>query len=148
MYEVEKILREMNDHQKSFIEKPHIATNGLPVCPFAKKARLEDQILYVIEPFSLSRIVEKVAEWRQSGYRVLTFVDPYKEMPLEQYMDIYREVVSALPGDLEALDSHPLHPFEMNGLHTRRDPYPNIQITHLWDLEESRRKLKNSRYYL
>lgn len=147
MCNVEFILKEMEDYQKSFIEKPHAATNGMPVCPFAKKARLDNDILYVIEPFCLPRMMEKVQEWRGSGYRVLTFVDPDKSLPLDQFMDFYFKFVVEMTDDLDLSESHPEHPFTLNGLRTRCDPYPNIQVTVLKDFSESQQKLRKSRYY-
>lgn len=147
MYNAEIILEEMIEYQKSFVEKPHAATNGMPICPFAKKARLDNDILYVIEPFCLPRMVEKVKEWSNSGYRVLTLIDPNKDMPLDEFMAFYSKFEAEMPKDLDLSDSHPEHPFTTNGLYTRRDPYPNIQVTHLKDFEELQRKLKKTRYY-
>jgi hypothetical protein len=43
----------MVEYMKEFLEKPHWLFPGLPVCPFARKARLENRILYKVHRFSL-----------------------------------------------------------------------------------------------
>ena len=45
---IESTLRWMTE----FVELPHPIFSDLPICPFAKKARLANQILFKIERFS------------------------------------------------------------------------------------------------
>ncbi|MEG4587381.1 hypothetical protein QUA54_19510 [Microcoleus sp. MOSTC5] len=45
---IESTLRWMTE----FVELPHPVFSDLPICPFSKKARLANQILFKIERFS------------------------------------------------------------------------------------------------
>ncbi|HEY9903702.1 MAG TPA: hypothetical protein V6D43_14980 [Candidatus Sericytochromatia bacterium] len=74
----------MVEYMKEFLEKPHWLFPGLPVCPFARKARLENRILYKVHRFSLdadflpdSPVVRMISEFRQEKcYEVLLVVHP------------------------------------------------------------------------
>src|SRR5262249_52207889 len=49
--------------------------------------------------------------------------------------------------NLMALGGHPDDPFNIDGLHTRQEPYPNIQLTRLDIGERAHQSIKNSGYY-
>jgi hypothetical protein len=46
-----------------------------------------------------------------------------------------------------ALGGHPEDPFNIDGLYTRREPYPNIQLIGLDVGERAHQSIKNSGYY-
>jgi hypothetical protein len=49
--------------------------------------------------------------------------------------------------NLMALGAHPVDPFNIDGLYTRREPYPNIQLLRLDVGVRAAENLKNTGYY-
>jgi hypothetical protein len=49
--------------------------------------------------------------------------------------------------NLMAIGLHPDDPFNIDGLHTRREPYPNIQVLRLDVGEWAHESIKHSGYY-
>jgi hypothetical protein len=77
----------MVEYMKEFLEKPHQVFQGLPICPFARKARLENRILYKVHSFSIypdlnpdSPVMEMIRKFCQEDrYEVLLVLHPEKQ---------------------------------------------------------------------
>jgi hypothetical protein len=106
---------------QEFIEQPHDVFGGLPVCPFAKAARLKD----TVHPD------------RAEGVRDLeAFVQRLNE----------RLATSELR-EFQAFEAHPESHFSVGGVYTRRSPYPSFQILSRRLLKNGSDSLLGSSYY-
>ena len=49
-----EVIDTMIKYMREFLEQPHPVFGGLPICPFARKARLDGDILYKVDRFQLN----------------------------------------------------------------------------------------------
>lgn len=152
-----EVIRTMIEHIQTFLEKANPIFSGLPVCPFAKKARLENKILYQVYPFSaqaslntdpaFARLISEFAA--QNRHEVLLIIHPD---PLAITAEQTRQLVKNLAQELSekqlvAFGGHPDDNFNIQGLHTRREPYPNLTIQSEQLVRERSQLLSKTSYY-
>ncbi|MEB3280742.1 MAG: hypothetical protein VKK42_17655 [Lyngbya sp.] len=51
-----EIIQRTIEYMMDFLEQPHPVFGGLPVCPFTRKARLTNQILYKVDDFDVNSV--------------------------------------------------------------------------------------------
>src|SRR6476620_4990311 len=80
---IESTLRWMTE----FVELPHPVFSNLAICPFTKKARLANQILFKIERFSAltefegdSAIMKSIYEFYNSDLEIMVVINPEKNV--------------------------------------------------------------------
>ena len=147
----------MIEYMKEFLEKPHPVFGGLPICPFARKARLDGDILYKVDRFQLdtdlnpdSSVMRMIAEFcQQDRYKVLFVVhpDPQAMTPEEmQHFISYlnRKIATT---DLVAFGGHPSDEFNVQGVRTRQEPYLNFTVQTKQLLTEAADSLSKTNYY-
>jgi hypothetical protein len=146
----EQIIEEMIAYNKNFVEKAHPSFGSLPVCPFAKKARIEERLKYVVGSFCLSRMFEAIDKWRKDDHsQAIIFVDPDKNMCVETLNEFVRDFSINLPFEFNFFVAHPNDETKFHGVETRREPYPNIQVMKVEVLKKSQEQLRHSpRWYL
>jgi hypothetical protein len=145
-----KIVREYTQYIIDFVEQPHPKLGNLPVCPFARKARLENRIQFEVLELTREGILALVPSFKaKPELHMMICIHPRKDGLSSA--EVYRlvEVLNqALPAmNLSALGGHPEDPFNIDGLYTRREPYPNIQLLRLDVGERAHQSIKNSGYY-
>lgn len=129
---------------ENFVEKPHPAFGGLPVCPFAKQARTSGRIRFVVMP--LTEAVLPVAK-THTGEELLIIINPTKDgITAAGVYELAAWLEARLDG-LMCFTGHPDDPFEVAGTRTRMEPYPNVQIVSKAEIARKRAKLRNTRYY-
>jgi hypothetical protein len=143
----EDILQKIISHNINFVEKPHPKFNNLPVCPFAKKARGDNQIQYELCDLNITYMLEQIEAWRSTGKQVLTLVIPNKEMPLSDYLLYFELLKATLPIDLVVFDGHPQSTYSSHSVFTRQEPYPSFQIMTLNEIDKAQQVLNNSDWY-
>lgn len=143
----ELILKEMTDHLINFVEKPHPAFANLPPCPFAKKARLQNKIKFIIFDFT-NGLTEDLSKLLQldPNYEIIWVINPNKNMPVDALYKLIDDINAVNPV-LEAFGGHPEDPYEMAGVKTRQEPYPNFVLQSKEILDKARWKLKHTKYY-
>lgn len=150
-----KILDEIAAYMKAFIEKPCDVFGGLPVCPFAKKARTEGRIDFQVGPFSLedakdeSELMKKIRAFgQQDQFQVIMFVHPDKTgLNFEDLNIIIKAIEEKIKPDFRIFGGHPDDDYQVQGVYTRKDPYPNFQVISVKLLEESRAKIDKTDYF-
>lgn len=149
MEDHQRIIDAIRDNIINFIEKPSPAFNGMPVCPFAKKARLENLIDIRVLDFSLDelddRILRVIESYFEDYRRLIIFVNPDPNICINKLNLIGAEYESKFPL-LTVFRSHPLDEFKVAGVNTRREPYANLQFVTKRHLEEARKTL-SKKYY-
>jgi hypothetical protein len=139
----EIVLKEIVNHNIEFVEEPHPQFDNLPVCPFAKKARMDDQIQYETCNLNISDMLTQIEAWRLTGKEILTLVILDKEMHLSDYVLHFGLIKATLPVDLIIFDGHPQSTFMYRNVLTRQEPYPNFQIMRLIRLEEAEAQMEH-----
>lgn len=142
------VLKRMHDYVVGFVEKSYPAFGNLPVCPFAKKARIEGKIENIVLELNVASAMEQVRRWLESDKIALVLIHPDESMPLESFDEVSREMESAISGmGLSLFSAHPSMEYKEKGVYTRREPYPNWQLMRVSDLETAKKQLGKSRWY-
>lgn len=153
---VDGVVAEMMQYLQTFVEVPHPAFGDLPVCPFARKARLDDAILFRVYPFILESLAtssdfmdEMVAFSQDPNHTILIVIHPQKEaLSVSAMVDFVTALNRHLaPLDLVGFGGHPQDPFHIQGVHTRRSPYPHLSIQSTPYLQEVTPPLRKTAYY-
>ena len=149
---IESTLRWMTE----FVELPHPVFGYLPVCPFTKTARLANQILFKIERFSAltefdrnSAIMQSIYEFYNSDFEIMLVINPEKTaISAPQTQALIAQLnhhISEL--GLVAFHTHPEEDFNIDGLHTRRAPYPGFTVQANSQLKPVSDSLLKTEYY-
>ena len=147
---------------EEFIEQPHEIFGGLPVCPFARAARLRQTIRFDVRPFALDdplepngEILSLVREFTRratAGNLETLFVvhpDPRQSLP-DLLGFVGRLNTRMAQGELsgfQAFEAHPRSKFRVGRLYTRRSPYPSFQVLSRALLKRASDSLLDSPYY-
>jgi hypothetical protein len=158
------VITAMRSWSESFVERPHPVFGGLPVCPFARPARARDAIQFEVQPFSaddplapgglLMRQIAAFAEAEAVGRRETLFVihpDP-RAISAAALEGLVARLNAALVGTptlahLRAFEAHPESAFCVEGVYTRRSPYPSFQILSHGRLKATSDALLKTPYY-
>ncbi len=149
---IESTLRWMTE----FVELPHSVLGDLPVCPFTKTARLANQILFKIKPFSAltefdrdSDIMQSIHEFCNSEFEIMLVINPEKTaITAPEIQELIKKLnyhISEL--GLLAFHTHPEEDFNIYGLHTRRMPYPGFTVQVNSQLKPASDALLKTEYY-
>ena len=145
-----EIVREFAQYIIDFVEQPQPKLGNLPVCPFARKARLENRIQFKVLELTRDGVLALLPLFTaKPELHVMICIDPRKDglssAEVCQLVEVLNQVLPAL--NLSALGGHPEDPFNIDGLYTRRDPYPNLQLLRLDVGERAHQSLKSASYY-
>ena len=147
---------------EQFIEQPHEVFGGLPVCPFARAARLKQTIRFEIRPFALddpleldgdiTGLVREFADQAASGtLETLFVIHPDTRQALPDLLGFVTRLNSRLAGgelsEFQVFEAHPGSDFCVGGVYTRRSPYPSFQLLSGALLKKSSDSLLDSPYY-
>jgi hypothetical protein len=133
-----------------FVEQPHPKLGNLPICPFARRARLENRVQFEVLELTSEGVLALVPSFTaKPDLHMMICIHPRKDGLSSTHIHRLVEVLNhALPPlNLSALGGHPEDPFNIDGLYTRREPYPNIQLLRLDIGERAHQSIKNSGYY-
>lgn len=145
-----EVIREFTDYIIDFVEQPQPEMGNMPVCPFARKARLDGRMRLVVTQLTVDAINYHVSSFaNEANLDMMICIHP--ESNGLSSCEVYRlaeELNEFLPAlNVLAFAGHPDDPFNVDGLYTRRDPYPNIQLLRLDVGERAYHSLENSKYY-
>src|SRR5262249_44697439 len=129
-----EIVRELTQYIIDFVERPQPKLGNLPVCPFARKARLENRIRFEVHELTRRAVLDLVPLLEaEPELHMVIFIHPNKEGisagEIRRLVDALNETLPAK--NLMVLGPHPEDPLNIDGLYTRREPYPNIQLLRL-----------------
>ena len=145
-----EIVREFTQHIVDFVEQPHLKLGSLPVCPFARKARRDNRIQFEVLKLAREGILALLPSFMaKPEFDIMICIHPRKcGLSFAEVQRLVEEFNETLPAmNLMALGGHPEDPFNIDGLYTRREPYPNIQLIRLDVGERAHQSIKNSGYY-
>jgi hypothetical protein len=148
---------------EEFIEQPHEILGGLPVCPFARAARLKQTIRFDVRHFALDdpldangdilTLVREFAQETTAGRLETLFVihpDSRQCLLPDLLAFVARLNMRMAEGELsgfQAFEAHPESSFRIGSLYTRRSPYPSFQVLSRALLKKGSDSLLDSPYY-
>ena len=155
------VIGAMLQWSEDFIEKPNWVFGDLPVCPFAKAARLKKTIRFEVMPFDPDDPLEHggaimslaLSLLRDRTVETLFVIHPHPNQVEARELEAFvarlneRLAASDVTGDLEAFEAHPDSKFSVGGVYTRRAPYPSFQILRRSLLKSASDSLLGSAYY-
>ena len=114
MHPVEADIRKWSH---DFLEVPNKKLNGLPPCPYAKQAWLDDKVSFSINT-GLEGLVAEVKQFEQHDYDIVVWANQY--LPDMEYLDGYcdgiNEAMSIAGKDMHLMVFHPDYDAEEAGL--------------------------------
>jgi hypothetical protein len=144
------------------IEQPHEMFGGLPICPFARAARLKETIRFEIRSFAMddpldagSSLFALVSEFteqtKSSDLETLFVIHPDRAQRLQDLEALVQRLNAcmadgALQGFL-AFEAHPDSNFRVGNVYTRRSPFPSFQVLSRELLKKGSDSLLGSPYY-
>ena len=147
---------------EDFVEQPHEIFGGLPVCPFARAARMKQTIRFQVRPFALDDLLEPngeiltlvrrfVEEANAGRLETLFVVHPDPGHALSDLLAFVARLNSRMADsylrEFQAFEAHPESQFRVGNLYTRRSPYPSFQVLSRALLKKSSDSLRDSPYY-
>lgn len=133
-------------HMIEFIEKPSAVLANMPVCPFAKKARLGGKLRFEVLEFYSAGDVMPLIQTMGRQHELMQILHPGK-IECSMLYDISGELNLKLPEfGLQAFCGHPEDQFNIAGLYTRREPFPTLQV--IWmDVAKKAEERLSQKYY-
>jgi hypothetical protein len=136
------------------LSKPSSVFAGLPPCPYAKRAWLDNQVKthYLDETFTLERSIPAEIEnytyhWPKNTEVVVLGFDPLRILPstLSDILDRAKPMLDKR--GYTALEDHPFEREEVGGIHLNNAEYGLVLIQPTQKLAEARAWLEGKNYY-
>jgi hypothetical protein len=144
----QSVLHEYMEWIVSFLEKRREETGGLPVCPFAKAGLARGKATLAVGKLTRSFVMAQVRRLKATKADTMTIIDPRKTgMSWQEARRLCEVVNREMFPKVLAISLHPEDPFNIAGLHTRRAPYPSIQLTEEKGGDAAFENLKTTDYY-
>jgi hypothetical protein len=146
----------MVEYLETVLERPHPVFGGLPICPFSKKARLQNKILYKVLALTMdqlqagSELRQAIASFQTSNqYDVLLVISPDEQALTVDQVQVFVEQLnqSLAPFGLTAFGGHPQDTFNVQGIYTRQEPFINLTVQSLAVLQAASKQLTRTAYY-
>ena len=153
MHPVEADIRKWSH---DFLEIPNVKLNGLPPCPYARKAWAENKVTFSINT-GLEGLREAIEEFDTHDYDIVVWAS--EELPDMNYLDGYcdgiNEALSIAGKDMHLMVFHPdfdasdagLDFLEDNGVTSDELEYCMVFIQLLSVLDDAALSLEKSGYY-
>lgn len=149
------VIATMVQYLETVLEQPHPVFGGLPICPFSKKARLQNKIFYKVLALTMahlqagSELRQTIASFQESNqHDVLLFISPDETLTVKQVQAFVEQLNATLePLGLTAFGGHPQDDFHVQGVYTRQEPYINLTVQSLTVLQTASAQLAKTSYY-
>jgi len=152
----DEIVGHMIQYLESVLEKPHPIFGGLPICPFAKGARLQNKICYKVlrlrsvELADNAELINAIGEFYiRNDHEVMLVISPdITALSVEQIVQLVINLNEKLaPLRLVVFGGHPDDDFNIQGVRTRQEPYINLTVQPIELLKAASRVLAETNYY-
>ena len=153
MHRVEADIRKWS-HE--FLEVPNEKLNGLPPCPYAKQAWLDNKVVFSINT-GLDGLAKEVADFYEHDYDIVVWAN--EVLPDVEYLDGWcdgaNEALSIAGKDIHLMVFHPDYDAEKAGLDFLIDDnvvdpgldYCMVFVQRLSTLDDAALSLEKSGYY-
>ena len=135
------------------VEKPDPAFAGFAPCPFARKERLNDGIMWHAQRIIIDAPDEKLLQvlitfLEKKEKKSLLILDPFSKIgysDIEMFARHFKRFAEDL--GLVAIVFHPDHPYSIGGVKTRCSPYPMLNIGVDKDFKKGYNVLRKTDFY-
>jgi len=161
MPETEHVIAAMTQYLRDVLEQPHPVFGGMPICPFAQRARLDHKIDFQVYRFGsedlapTSPLMQKIQHFAQQSltqaptHDVLFVIHPERQamscLALKAFVESLNQDLQPL--QLTAFGGHPEDDFNVQGVLTRQEPYINLTVQAIAKLKAASAILANTHYY-
>ena len=74
------IVRELSQYIIAFVEQPHAKLGNMPVCPFARKARLENRVQFEVRELTYEGVLALVPSFRaRPEFDLMICIHPWRD---------------------------------------------------------------------
>ena len=153
MHKVESDIRNWSNN---FLEIPSVKLNGLPPCPYAKKAWAENKVTFSINTH-LEGLMDVIKDFDTHDYDIVVWAeeDPYDMEYLDGFCDGVNEALSMIGKDMHLMVFHPDYDATEAGLDFLDDQgitdkdlyYAMVFVQKLSLLDDASISLEKSGYY-
>ncbi len=153
MHPVEADIRKWSH---AFLEVPNAKLNGLPPCPYAKQAWLDNKVVFSINT-GLEGLIKEVSTFNDHDYDIVVWASEHLiEMEyLDGWCDGVNEAMSISGKDMHLMVFHPDYDAEVAGLEFLIDSdvtddsldYCMVFVQRLSPLDDAALSLEKSGYY-
>ena len=132
-----------------FVERPHEKFGGLPVCPFAKQARLRGEYEFRVLELTTDAVLAMASLFDDTKRHLIICVDPRVDgVTATEARELVAKLnATLLDMNLMATSTHPDDDFNIEGLCTRRTPHPAISLMRFDVGDRAYKSLMKSHYY-
>jgi len=153
---VHRVEADIRKWSKDFLEVPNAKLNGLPPCPYARKAWADDKVVFSINT-GLDGLMEEVRTFNDHDYEIVVWAE--ENLPDMEYLDGYcdgiNELASVAGIDLHLMVFHPDYDATEAGLNFLIDDgvtddslsYCMVFVQLLSKLDDAALYLEKSNYY-
>jgi hypothetical protein len=148
MLKLETIQKDIEHWIENFVEVPHPALGGWAPCPYARKARL-DQDFEIRRGLALIHDLIKISKTGMGGKGVIILVyeaNCYTHKEFSRDLDMANQHF-LLPNDLLALEDHPADPEIVNGVVMNQGTYTLALVQSLSDLNKKAQLVAKKGFY-
>jgi len=146
--EKEKVIQDILNWSKTFVEVSHPTLGGWPPCPFARQARLNQTIEILIgqDPYLDLR---NRARWGMGKYEVIIYAYDFTEWPYTRFQSAVESANKEylLHRDLIALEDHPQSVEDINGVIMNQGQYALVLVQSLSKLNTATQQLASKGFY-
>ena len=146
--------QKIEEYMTQFLEVPHEAFSGLPPCPFARKERIENRIIYLegtlkatnVDNPLMAQIHSLAAE---ENPRTILYFEPQMESSVQDVYKFAQMIVdSCVELSILAIPIHPHDEYTMNEVRTRSlAPTAFVLIQVKEQVSKAKEKLLRTAYY-
>jgi len=148
MLNLEIVTRDMAQWIENFVEVTHPALGGWAPCPYARKARLEQDYEVRLGLAPIHDLIQ-VSKKGLGGKSVVIIAYDAREISFEELsyaVDLCnREFL--VPNDLLALEDHPANPEIVNGVSMNQGTYALALVQRLSDLDHKAKLVADKGFY-
>jgi len=154
---VHRVERDIRNWSHNFLEVPNVKLNGLPPCPYAKQAWLDNKVTFSINT-GIDGLIRAVRIFDTHDYDIVVWAEENViDMPyLDGFVDGMNELLSVAGIDMHLMQFHPEYSAEEAGLDFLleegvSDPdleYCMVFVQKLSLLDDAALSLEKSDYYM
>jgi hypothetical protein len=142
-------MKSIEDFLINFIEKETDVFSGYPVCPFAKKERVDNKIKFVTTGFKTihaENVLAEAVDFLNKPYSTLLFISNDKPSYIETKY-FFKCIATLLKDRCNIFLFHEEDKRSYGGLYTRRSPEPFIMVGYKKHIKYKKKQLLKTKYY-
>ena len=151
---VDSVSKDIEDWILNFLSKPNEVFNGLPPCPYAKKAWVDGKVVvqhldnrFDIKQWISAELENYTYQWPKGKEVVVLGFDPLSILPhqLSEILEHAKPMLSKR--GYTALEDHPFEREEVAGVHLNQGTWALVLLQPTEKLVEARAWLESKDYY-